>query len=155
MCDIYVYLHNISFSRDWEQNSRARTPDCCCVVLLLMAPIPTYRQSPANRLFFFKRKVGPADVSKTYCRCFPALPHHSSRMKMPLEALQTPSTTKTQFAFPFTTFFTSSLYDVSILYQQSPTVQSPSTLSNSIALSPLFSWSKKSCEINHFGLFLY
>ena len=38
-------------------------------------------------------------------RCFPALPHHSSRMKMPLEALQTPSTTKTQFAFPFTTFF--------------------------------------------------
>merc|ERR1712083_17923 len=52
-------------------------------------------------------------------------------------------------------FFTSSLYDVSILYQQSPTVQSPSTLSNSIAMPPLFSWSKKSCEINHFGLFLY
>ena len=149
---------------------RAKTPDCCSVVLLPMAPIPTYRlQSPAIIGFpTYAATIGfhfinfsfshmyfgcsQAHVCKKLFRCFP-LPslHHSSRMKMPLEALQPPSNfTKTHFAFPFYHLYTSPS-DPSHnrqLFNHHP-------LDQTLLLCSPSSLEQKSCKINHFVLFLY
>ena len=68
---------------------RARTPDCCYVVLSPTAHIPTYRQPPLpiGAKCFTPAEQRIDEITKNFCRCSPALPNHISRTKMPLEAL--------------------------------------------------------------------
>ena len=146
-CDISVYLHETS--KEWELFARVTTPDCCCVVLLPMAPIPTYRQSPANRLCIFnfsKTKLCvnnflgvplPSPTTVVGWRCHWRRYNH----------LQPPKPN-----LPFR-FFLRHLYTMSPSYINNRQPCSI-TIHYIIKLPPIF-LEHKSCKINHFGLFLY